>query len=307
MRKERSKYINYLVKPLLDEKFLLGENIIWDHNRELLLWTDIEGKTFNSCSEDGLNYKKISINEKLCSFGLTKQYKIIAAFEKSIFLSDLNLKKIEKIFNVQNLDENIRLNDGKCDSYGRFIVGSYNKNRRNNTQIISLDNNLNLNYLINQIGCANSIEFSNCGNYFYYSDSLFKKIYKCDYDKKRGKILNNKIFVNLGSEEGFPDGSCIDNNNSLWNAQYNGNCVQEFKKNGSYGNKIHIPCPQVTCVCIGGKNLDIIFISTARENWRNELERQHSLAGSVFYAKLNLFSNAKGMEINMFNDDSINY
>ena len=49
MRKEKSKDINYLVKPLLNENFFLGENIIWDHNRLLLLWTDIEGKTFNSC------------------------------------------------------------------------------------------------------------------------------------------------------------------------------------------------------------------------------------------------------------------
>jgi hypothetical protein len=31
------------------------------------------------------------------------------------------------------------------------------------------------------------------------------------------------------------------------------------------------------------------------------------LAGSIFYAKLNLFSNAKGRKINMFDDKLINY
>ena len=96
MRKEKSKDINYLVKPLLNEKFFLGENVIWDHNRSLVLWTDIEGKTFNSCSENGLNYKKIKLNEKLCSFGLTRQNKIIAAFEKGLFICDLNLNIIKK-------------------------------------------------------------------------------------------------------------------------------------------------------------------------------------------------------------------
>ena len=51
-----------------------------------------------------------------------------------------------------------------------------------------------------------------------------------------------------------------------------------------------MPSPQVTCVCIGGKNLDVVFISTAKENWTSELDRKYPLAGSIFYAKLNLFS-----------------
>ena len=307
MRKEKSKDINYLVKPLLNEKFFLGENVIWDHNRSLLLWTDIEGKTFNSCSENGLNYKKIKLNEKLCSFGLTRQNKIIAAFEKGLFICDLNLNIIKKILDFNKNNKNIRLNDGKCDTFGRFIVGGYNETGKVNTKIISLNSNLNISNLINKIGCTNSIEFSNCGNYFYYSDSFFKHIYKCNYDNKQGKILRSKIFVKLKNNEGFPDGSCIDNDNGLWNAQYNGSCVQEFKEDGSYGNKIYIPCPQVTCVCIGGKNLDVVFITTAKENWTSELDKKYPLAGSIFYAKLNLFSNAKGRKINMFDDKLINY
>ena len=43
----------------------------------------------------------------------------------------------------------------------------------------------------------------------------------------------------------------------------------------SYGNKIYIPCPQVTCVCIGGKNLDVVFITTAKENWTSELDKKY--------------------------------
>ena len=83
--------------------------------------------------------------------------------------------------------------------------------------------------------------------------------------------------------------------------------VHVLKKDGSYGNKIYIPCPQVTCVCIGGKNLDVVFITTAKENWTSELDKKYPLAGSIFYAKLNLFSNTKGIIINMFDDKLINY
>jgi len=307
MRKETSNDKNFLVKPLLNEKFILGENVIWDHNRSLLLWTDIEGKTFNSCSEDGSNYKKINIHEKLCSFGLTRQNNIIAAFEKNLFICDLNLNKLKKISDFDKNDANIRFNDGKCDTFGRFVVGRLNKTRKVNTNIISINSSLNFINLINKIGCTNSIEFSKCGKKFYYSDSFFKYIYKCNYDNKQGKILSHKIFVKLKNNEGFPDGSCIDNNDSLWNAQYNGSCVQEFKKDARYGNKIYVPCPQVTCVCIGGKNLDVVFITTAKENWTSELDKKYPLAGSIFYAKLNLFSNANGRKINMFDDKLINY
>ena len=75
-----------IAKRLLNKKFFLAENILWDHRRSLLLWTDINGKSFNSCNVDGTNYRKIALSQKLCSFALTVNNQIIAAFEKEIYL-----------------------------------------------------------------------------------------------------------------------------------------------------------------------------------------------------------------------------
>lgn len=296
--------MSIFAKRLLNKNFLLAENIIWDHRRSLLLWTDINGNSFNSCDEDGSNYRKIDLNERLCSFALTINNKIIAAFEKQIFLCDFNLNKLLKIADFELDDPDTRLNDGKCDYNGRFVVGGYNqKTHKKTTKIISIDTHKNINVLIKNIGCTNSIEFSNCKKYIYHSDSLEKYIYRSKYDYKNSRIYETKPFIKYKKNEGFPDGSCIDKNNNIWNSQYDGGCVQQINQNSELGIKVNVPCPQVTCACFGGKNLDTLFISTAQENYTYKMHKKFPFAGSIFYYKFQKSFEVKGMNSRFYDDN----
>ena len=216
------------------------------------------------------------------------------------------MNKLVKIIDFDLDDPNTRLNDGKCDNNGKFVVGGYNqKTRKKTSKIISIDGYKNANILFENIGCTNSIEFSNCNNYIYHSDSLDKFIYRSHYDYINNKVYKTKSFIKYKKNQGFPDGSCIDKKNNIWNAQYNGNCVQQINEDGNLGIKVNVPCPQVTCACFGGENLDILFITTAQENFTNDMHKKYPLAGSIFYCKFKPSLVVQGVHSKLFNDKEL--
>ena len=73
--------------------------------------------------------------------------------------------------------------------------------------------------------------------------------------------MSYKCFNNL--DKAFPDGSTIDSDGYVWNAQMRRGKISRFNpKNGEIDMIVNVPDPSVTCVTFGGKNLDTMFITT---------------------------------------------
>jgi sugar lactone lactonase YvrE len=98
-------------------------------------------------------------------------------------------------------------------------------------------------------------------------------------------------------EVGTPDGMCIDEEGMLWIAQWNGFGVYRWNPiNGKLLDKIEVPVPQVSSCAFGGENYDQLFITTAQENFSQELLEKYPDSGSVFLAK----PGVRGVRKNLF-------
>ena len=79
---------------------------------------------------------------------------------------------------------------------------------------------------------------------------------------------------------GRPDGSCVDADGCLWNAEYGGWRLVRYSPAGKVDRIIDLPVANPTC-CFGGVNLDILYVTSARQRLSaGELDAQ-PLAGSV--------------------------
>ncbi len=65
-------------------------------------------------------------------------------------------------------------------------------------------------------------------------------------------------------EPGYPDGSIVNSEGSLWNCQWDGGCILLYNTEGAIVDRIQMPVKKVTCCCIGGANMDEMFVTTAR-------------------------------------------
>jgi len=247
---------------------ILGESPIWDEIYQRLYWVDIESKRLHAWSF--LDNKKLewNFNSRICAISLTKNHdELICAFDKFFAFFNIITQKVTKLINQTNLPENVRFNDGKTDGYGRFWCGTMSESNPSKPEgaIYLLDNNLNIHKIIKGIHISNSITASPDNKYIYYADTFKKKIYKTNLAKDISCIRAAEIFVDNIDLKGFPDGSTIDINGCLWNAEWNGGQVVNYDLNGRLLNTIKTPMKRPTCCVFGGKNMNILYITSALE------------------------------------------
>ncbi|MGH8721152.1 MAG: SMP-30/gluconolactonase/LRE family protein, partial [Burkholderiales bacterium] len=105
-------------------------------------------------------------------------------------------------------------------------------------------------------------------------------IWRYDYDPASGAATRERVFADTG--KGRPDGSCVDADGCLWNADYGASRVVRYTPAGKVDRTFELPATNVTCCCFGGSDLDTLYITTATQRLTPEQLAQQPLAGSLF-------------------------
>ena len=85
-----------------------------------------------------------------------------------------------------------------------------------------------------------------------------------------------------GSRPGIPDGSCVDAEGCIWNAEWDGGAVVRWTPDGRIDRVVELPVPRPTCVTFGGADYGTLYITTARA-WLSEAQLAKApLSGGLF-------------------------
>ncbi len=95
-------------------------------------------------------------------------------------------------------------------------------------------------------------------------------------------MSNERVFVDGAANPGYPDGSCVDADGCLWNAEYGGARVVRYTPAGKIDRVIALPVQNPTCCCFGGARLDTLYVTTAAQGLKEIDFEKQPLAGSVF-------------------------
>lgn len=278
---------------LVDSKCGLGEAIQWSVRDQRLYWVDIDNAKLLSCDENGKDVLIKDMPERLCAFAFDPDGNLLCAFASGLYRYHAQTDQRDLLVAFEPDIPETRLNDGRCDRNGRFIVGGYSEGNQDFiTSVVSFGSG-QLTTLIKNVTCSNSIGFSSDGTRLYFADTMTKDIFYFGYDTETGDISDKKLFATLKEEEGVPDGSVVDSAGALWNAQFAGGRVQRFLADGTRDICVRLPVPNVTCACFGGKNLDKLFITTACHKMTAEEIGANPLSGGVFVVSPGVQGNAE--------------
>jgi len=81
---------------------------------------------------------------------------------------------------------------------------------------------------------------------------------------------------------GFPDGSTVDADGCLWNAEWGGGRVVRYAPDGRVLRVLPLPASQVTCCAFGGARLDRLYVTTARTGLDPSSLAAEPHAGALF-------------------------
>lgn len=284
------------VKLIVDCKNTLGECPVWSADEQKLYWTDIEEKKIWQLDPGTGKTKTWDMPEKVGSIAFRRKGGLLLAFESGISFYNLRSGEEQRITNLEKQTPNTRLNDGRCDRQGRFIVGGYDETAQDRAGVYQLGATLNVRELFRGVSSANSICFSLDGRRMYFADTPEGKIVYFEYDIHTGTPSSPEAFCTFEKQPGMPDGSIIDAEDCLWNAQWNGSRVVRYTPEGNIDRVIEMPCMNPTCVAFGGENLDTLFITSARFKLTRQQLRKQPISGGLFAVK----PGVKGIEESSF-------
>lgn len=267
----------------------LGEGVLWHVEQQAIYWIDIEECNLYRYFVASETLEKFTLPQRIGSFAFTPTNdQIIVAFEQGIARYNLKTSDIEWINQPESHITGNRFNDGKTDRQGRFWAGTMVEKEKKSNQKASLyciDHQLNCNKKIDNLLISNGLCWNKAGDILYHTDSLTHKIFQYDFSKKSAVITNKRLFASTNTAT-FPDGSTVDAQDYLWNAQWGSSKVVRYNNMGEIDLSITLPVSQPSCVAVGGVNLNWLIVTSAKHGLSEHALSEQPLSGNVFIYQL---------------------
>lgn len=260
----------------------LGEGALWHPIRNQLFWFDILGKKMHSIEKG--EPRSWSFVEMVSAAGWLSRDHLLIAGERDLFLFDLESEDIETLVELEADKPANRSNDGRADRQGGFWIGTMSKRGEADPGAGAIYRwyRGTLRRLFPNITIPNSICFAPDGRTAYFADTPTQRIQKVALDAEGWPCAAPEIFVDLAPEGLFPDGSTVDAEGNLWNAQWGAGRVACYTPQGQFLRAVSFDAPHTSCPAFGGPDLSTLFCTTALEGMTEAARAAQPQAGATF-------------------------
>jgi L-arabinonolactonase len=253
------------IDVVIDVKTTLGEGPLWDVEQQRLYWIDATGMRVFRATAQGSEVRAWDVPSRVGSIAIRKDgNSAICSLAKGFYNLDFRTGDCALVAEVEPSSPANWINDGKVDRAGRFFAGTMDSQETGpNGALYRLDPDMRVTQVDSGIVVSNGPCWSPDNKTFYFADSWSGEIWAYDYDIKTGTPSNRRGFARLDtSRGGAADGSTVDSEGYLWNAQVYDAKVIRYAPDGIVDRVIEMPVKKVTSVMFGGPNLDILYVTS---------------------------------------------
>jgi len=265
-----------------------GEGIVWHDEGQSVYWTDINRFLIHRFDPANESVKSWLFDEPVTAVLLTDRDSTFAVVlgSRIIFWEPSSDSRRDQGFRLPGWPL-VRLNDAGVDPRGSLWAGSMQNNvnadgsegpiDQTSGVLYRIDPNGGVGEFQDHIQISNTFVWSPDKKRFYFGDTLTNTICVYDYDERTGSIGKPNPYF-FGFARGLPDGSTIDEEGYVWNCRWDGSCVVRVAPNGQVDRVIEMPTRNITNCTFGGKDLNILYVTTAA----SLTDVGDRLAGSLF-------------------------
>jgi sugar lactone lactonase YvrE len=244
-----------------DARAELGEGPVWDARTNELLWVDIvpgivhrfDPATGTDRPFDAGSYVGAVVPRAAGGYALAVASGFAVASDDG---------KVASIAGVGH-DEAVRMNDGACDSGGRFWAGSMRLDEGTGGGCLyRLDPDGSVTTICEGVTISNGVGWSPDDTLLYYVDTAVQAVDVFDFDARTGAAANRRRLFDVDGP-GAPDGLVVDADGCLWIAFWGGSAVRRYSPRGELVDTVEVPAAHTTKAAFGGPELADLYITTA--------------------------------------------
>lgn len=274
--------MNQSVQNVLTTRARLGECPLWNADLQQLFWVDIFNHRVHQFDPATGQDRYFDVGDLVGAIALAGQDRLLIALRDRLAFLNTQTGEVTTLYQIEfPHPSDTRLNDGKCDSQGRFWVGSIS-DIAGQAALYRYDLDGSLHVMETELTISNGLGWSPDGETFYLTDSALHKIYAYDFEAETGTIRDRRILIDLSDEVAEPDGLAIDQQGNIWSALWNGWCIACFNPEGQEISRIKVSVQRPTCVAFGGADLTDLYITSASVGLSQKEVKQGFFAGDLF-------------------------
>ncbi len=271
------------VELVLDARAAVGEGAVWDETGGQLVWVDIPVGLVHRLDPASGRDESIDVGQPVGAIVLREAGGYVLALRDGFALLDPTGPEIRVVREVEARDPRTRMNDGRCDSAGRFWAGTMALDMRSGAgSLYRLDRDLSAVKLLDRLTVPNGIAWSPDDRTMYLVDSGEHCVDAFDFNAEAGTIDHRRRLIEIPQQDGLPDGMSIDVDGCLWIALWGGWAVRCYEPDGRLRRRVDLPVARVTSCAFGGENLNELYVTSAGEGLTTDQRARQPHAGGVF-------------------------
>ena len=290
----------------------LGESPFWHPHEKCLYWCDIQGFAVHAWNPATGQHRQWATPSEPGCCAPAHGGQLVIGLRGGFSLLDTAsgaLTPLATLPPAQHDPQRLRLNDGRCDTAGRFWAGSVVTPRTAPDAALWRLGATPGGYAVQRMAgdnyTANGLAFSPDDKVLYWANTPEHRIDRFDFDVATGAITRRAPWVQFAPQTegqpgqpygGRPDGASVDVQGNYWVAMYEGASVLQLSPTGAVLQRIAVPVQGPTMVCFGGEDLRTLYITSARAGRPTQEQDATIAAGSLFSLRVGV----EGLPVNFF-------
>jgi sugar lactone lactonase YvrE len=263
-----------------------GEAPVWVPEKKKFYFVDTEQRFLYSYSAETGKIRTYPVPFQFQCIARRKKGGWIGTVVRGAALWDPDEGSCRFLGNPEEGKSSMLVNDGTVTPAGEFVFGTYDVENLEEPKgnLFLMDEDFHMHLLEPGFAVPNGMAFGPDGKSFYISEQFASRVLRFEWDPKSKKLTNREVFAEFTEEQGMPDGLIIDDEGFIWVAHWQGWRVTRFNPAGGIDLEIPLPVTTATCMVFAGKNLDELYITTAKKCVEDADMKRGPEAGDLFKA-----------------------
>jgi sugar lactone lactonase YvrE len=270
----------------------LGEGPVWSPVENRLYWFDIKGLRLSWFEPATDARGTFALPLRASAAAPRRAGGLLMATERGLAFCDPHAGTFQ-MAQAYDLGEGFRTNDGKIDVAGNFWWSTMDDDGgKRPGSVFRTGPDMKTERMLTGIHIPNTLSVSPDGALLYVADSKLQTIFAHRMDD----LSQAKAFAHTRGQPATPDGSAVDAEGYLWNAQWGGWRIVRYAPDGRVDRVVDVPVEQPTSCAFGDEDLSTLYITSAWEDLSDAARLKQPLAGGLFAFE----AGVKGLALPLF-------
>lgn len=264
----------------------LGESPVWCARTQVLYWVDVRAPALFRLDPATGETQQWPMPELIGGVALAAEGQLMLGLATGLFLFDPHSACITPYLAPEPIELGNRLNDTKCDRQGRLWTGSMRDFGAATTGSLYRVAQRRATRVLTDITIPNGQSWSPDNATLYFADTREGRIRAYAFDAATGELGSMRVLVEAGVLPGRPDGMTVDAEGFLWSARYAGGGIVRIDPDGNVERFLRLPVTQPSSVMFGGRDLDVLYVTTSRQKLTEAEVAKEPLAGALLAVRV---------------------